>query len=225
MKIKPILADMSGRLQGIVASHNRGGQYFRGRTVPDTPPTAAQTAVRVFLANAVAAWHALSVSQQEIWNEYASLHPVVDGFGDSVNVGGIGMYNRTNILRQQAGLAQVATPPAPPGPAIFTPPSFDVTGAPSIDVDFDDTDAWASEDGAAMLIYASRFVPTSRFSAAGISKQLLGVILGDSGTPPTSPVTLTTPFPASANTKMFFRVRVISSTGAISSNYETTAST
>ncbi len=218
MKIKPILADMSGRLQGIVASHNRGGQYFRGRTVPITPPTAPQTAVRLLMSNLVDQWTNVIISaQREAWNEFAVLHPQVNSFGDSVNIGGLGAFIRQNLSRTLAGLAVVQDPPAGSGVAALTLPSG-VENSDNLDVSFDNGDNWATNTSGALLVFASNPVPLSRISAAGISKRFVGAILG-AGTPPTSPETITLPFIFAAG-RIFVKYRAVDSLGGISAVFE-----
>lgn len=223
MKIKPILADMSGRLQGIVASHNRGGQYFRGRTVPNNPSTGPQTAARVAMTNAVNAWTAtLTEDQRLAWNAYALSNPQTDGFGDPVNIGGIGWFVRTNSARIYASLPIVEDAPILSGPAAFTlsEPVF-TYAAGDIDVAFDNTDAWAAADGGALLVFTSGQQSVTRYSSRGIPLRLAAVILGDTGTPPTSPETVTPWGPFPAGTRMFVKAYALAADGRRSAPYET----
>lgn len=223
MKIKPILADMSGRLQGIVASHNRGGQYFRGRTVPITPPTAPQTAIRLILANLVSNWKAVLTDAQRIaWNDFAVISPVIDGFGSSVNAGGLGNYIKHNLSRSLAGLGASSTPPIGSGVAFLTAPTPSENGG-DIDVAIDNTDPWANDDNGRLLIFVSKPVPTSRYSAAGISKAFLATISGNSVTPPTSPVNVNLIPDWPAGTRIFFRFKAVDGSGGVSANFETFA--
>lgn len=221
MKIKPILADMSGRLQGIVASHNRGGQYFRGRTIPDTPPTPAQSGIRVIMTSCVSLWTTvLTADQREEWNAYAATNTELDGFGSQVNIGGLGWFNRTNVSRLLAGLAPIEDPPVVNGPAAFTiSPPVATYNAGDIDIKFDNSDPWATTDGGALLIFTSRAQSVTRFSAAGIGLRFAAAILGDTGTPPTSPATITPAFPFPTDTRMFLRIVAIDSDGRRSADY------
>ena len=221
MKVKPILADMSGRLQGIVASHNRGGQYFRGRTVPITPPTPAQTGIRVILTSLVNRWTTvLTDLQRQSWNAYAIANVEIDGFGTPVNIGGIGWYQRTNISRLLAGLSPVDDPPIITGPAAFTiTPPVATYNAGDIDIKFDNTDEWAATDGGALLVFTSRARSVTRYSAAGVSLRFASAILGDTGTPPTSPVTITPDFPFPTGMRMFVKVVAVTADGRRSADY------
>lgn len=223
MKIKPILADMSGRLQGIVASHNRGGQYFRGRTIPNNPSTGAQTAARVAMTNSTNRWtQVLTDGERLAWNAYALANPQVNGFGDAVDIGGLGMYNRVNQPRFYAGLAPIDAAPILNGPAQFTldEPVF-TYNAGDIDVAFDNTDPWAATDGGALLVFASAAQSITRYSSRGIPLRHIGTVLGDTGTPPTSPATLTPWSPIVAGTRVFLRAYAIGADGRRSAAYET----
>lgn len=221
MKIKPILADMSGRLQGIVASHNRGGQYFRGRTIPDTPPTPAQSGIRVLMTNCINRWtNVLTDDQRKAWNEYAVINTEIDGFGDAVNIGGVGWFVRANISRLLVPLDFVDDAPAIDGPANFTivtPPVVSYN-AGDIDVEFDASDAWAG-DGGALLLFTSAGVSQTRYSAAGIGLRYAGAVLGDTGSPPTSPATITPAFTIPTDRRVYCKLVALDPDGRRSAPY------
>ena len=61
----------SGKMGGIVASHNRGGQYFRKHSIPTQPRTAAQKLVRNQLQAFSSAFKSLTASQVQGWNALA----------------------------------------------------------------------------------------------------------------------------------------------------------
>lgn len=221
MKIKPILANMSGRLQGIVASHNRGGQYFRGRTIPDAPPTAPQTAARLIMSNLIGLWKTdLDNTQRGVWNDYAQVHPQIDGFGDSVNIGGVGYWVRQNFGRLLAGLAVIPEPPVDTGPAFLTAPSVERSGAAQAEVTFEDTDPWADTANGALLMFASKAVAPSRYSAAGIPLQFVGAVLG--GTP-TNPATVDLPWAWTDDARMFWRFYCVDPDGRVSPSFHINA--
>ena len=58
----------SGKLGGIVASHNRGGQYFRQHKIPVNTRTASQKLVRNQLQAFSAAFKSLTANQISAWN-------------------------------------------------------------------------------------------------------------------------------------------------------------
>lgn len=221
MKIKPILANMSGRLQGIVASHNRGGQYFRGRTVPITPPTPDQTGMRVIMTTCIFHWtNTLTEVQREAWNAYAIANPSVDGFGDSVNAGGVGWYVKTNSGRLQAGLARIDAAPTINGPAALTLPTF-ANSTGDLEVTFEPADPWTGAGGA-LVLFASRPQSITKISASGISLRFMGNIPGDA-VPPTSPqvITLPTGFELVAGQRSFVRAVALDTDGRRSAAYHT----
>ena len=222
MKFKGlIIGPASGRLGGMVFSHNRGGQYIRNGTIPITPPTGPQSAQRARMTSLVNAWSFTLTDEQRIgWNDYASRNPVTNGFGDAVNVGGLGMYVRTNSNRLLAGLTTNAEAPITDGPADITAPTVESLSdaSPGVaNVEFNATDGWNTTDGGALLVFVSRAQSPTRYSAAGVPLQFAGVILGDTGTPLTSPQAVTLPFHYGAGAKAFFRFIAVDSAGRVSS--------
>jgi hypothetical protein len=126
------------------------------------------------------------------------------------------MYNRCNVPRLQAGLPRVDD-----APTIFTLPDFTlpvatVTAPTTLFIAFETGDDWVDEDDAALLVYASR--PQS----VGINFfkgpfRLAGSVLGDNGTPPTSPATLVYPFSCATGQKCFLEACVTRADGRLSS--------
>lgn len=104
MLFKPLLGNqLSGSVGGITASHNRGGAYFRSRSVPTQPNTTRQMTMRAALASLVNAWNsALSDTQRTAWNTYAASVSVINRIGESIFLTGQQMYIRCNGPRVQA---------------------------------------------------------------------------------------------------------------------------
>jgi hypothetical protein len=112
MKFVPSIgADYSGSLGGITASRNRYGQYFRRKASPVNPNSTRQAVVRNAFSTAIVSWTALTAAQRAAWNTYASNTPFVDGLGNQKFVTGQNMYVRSAVLRQQIGIAIIATAP------------------------------------------------------------------------------------------------------------------
>lgn len=202
-----VLAQSSGSLAGTVFSHNRGGQYIRNRSTPTNPATSQQTAVRNALATLSNAWVNLLTAQQRTdWDVYAANVPLTNRVGELINVGGLGMYQRGNVPRLQAGLTRVDAAPVVFGLPVLSGVSVPQgnPAGPTVDVAFDNTNPWATETGGALLVFVSRpqnlsinfFKGPYRFASA---------ILGDTTTPPTSPATITTPFNFSLGNRIFIR--------------------
>lgn len=106
---------LSGSVGGVVASHNRGGQYLRNRSIPVNTNTDLQQLVRGFLTAASQTWRTLTDAQRGGWTAYAASTPVLNRLGESITLSGHGMYVRCNAFRLSAGGSQVTSAPPVPG--------------------------------------------------------------------------------------------------------------
>jgi hypothetical protein len=219
MKFKSsMVTQASGSVGGLTYSHNRGGMYIRSRATPTNPGSAFQAAVRAFVATLTSAWNdTLTAAQRAAWDTYAENVPMTDSLGEPRNIGGLGHYVRSNVPRLQAGLDRVDDGPTTYNLGEFTAPSFGTISAAggTAAVNFDTGDDWVDEDDAGMLILLSRgqnpgvnyFKGPYRFTDS---------IDGDSGTPPTSPASLTAPFALAVGQKLFGQARVSRADGRLS---------
>lgn len=227
MKFKSaIMTQASGSVGGLTASRNRGGMYFRGRAIPVNPATAAQQAVRAALTAATTRWQqTLTQGQRDAWQTYADNVLLPDALGEPRNVGGLGMYVRGNVARQRAGLAFVDDGPTTFSLPTFTPVTITVDAdavTADVNVTFDNTDAWANEDDAAMLIQASREqAPSINFFKGPFRYN--EPIAGDSVTAPTSPYGASSPFGGTAGNRVFCRFTVVTADGRLSGEQITSA--
>ena len=222
MKIKSaLITSASGSIGGLTASHNRGGLYFRARTIPTNPGSQYQVTVRGFLAQLATAWtDSLTPAQRAAWDVYADRVPVPDTLGEPRNIGGLAHYVRSNVPRLQAELARIDD-----APVIFTLATWfylavdtftSATG--DFAVNFSAADDWVNEDDAALYVLGSRptnpsinyFKGPYRFAAK---------IEGDSVTPPTSPVTVVNPFPFAVGNQIFVQCRVQRADGRLSTPF------
>lgn len=225
MKFKgTLIGEASGSLASMVFSHNRGGQYIRQRTIPTNPNSAYQQAIRSLVSLLTAAWNnILTQDQRDLWDCYAEQVPLLDPLGEARNVGGLGMYIRGNVARLQTGettLTRVDDAPTIYNLGEYTPPAItSITATTKVMImTFTTADEWANEDGSVMIVYGSRGQNPTKNFFKGPYRQC-GVILGDSGTPPTSPVNITLPFPLAAGQKAFIRVVVNRADGRTSSPF------
>ncbi len=215
-----VIASASGSAGGLTASRNRFGMYFRARAVPVNPNTTFQQAVRTLLATFATRWAVITPDQRAAWDVYASNTDVVNKLGQTVTLTGFMQYVRSNTARVQAGLTVVDD-----GPIVFGLPTFGTitagfsapAGVPSMQLFFEDTDAWALETGGALMFSASRpFSPTINFFNGPF--RFWDVVLGDDAVSPTSPVAFTDPpFPFAAAQKMALHARVCLADGRLSS--------
>jgi hypothetical protein len=112
MKVTPAFGPMSGKMGGTVASHNRGGAYFRAKSIPTNPNSTRQQAVRAIMTGLVGYWgETLTVLQRDAWKTYADNTPYNDVLGQSIVMTGQNAFIANNVARQQAGLPAVLDAP------------------------------------------------------------------------------------------------------------------
>lgn len=210
MLFKPLLGtDLSGKVGGIVASHNAGGAYFRAATIPTNPNTPQQQAVRNAVATLTGQWNdRLTIAQRAVWDTYADNVTLTNRIGEQHNVSGMAMFVRSNVARIAAGEALV-----PDGPGIFnlgfhTPPTLSnaSVATQTVDLNFSTPvlpDPWANEVGGFMFAYISRPQnPTINFFRGPY--RVTFVVVGDPA-PPASPATAGVPFPITVGQRLFGR--------------------
>lgn len=216
----PLAAASSGSIGGVTFSHNAFGPYARTKAIPVNPNTPAQQTVRGFMADLSNLWiNTLTQAQRDDWKTYAANVTVIDKLGQAINVTGMNMYVRSNVPALQAGLVRQDDAPSVFDLGSFTNPALVATASgPTLDVSFNNTDDWANEDGAAMLVYGSRPQnPTINFFKGPY--QFAGRIDGDAITPPTSPTVITSPFAFDAAQKVFAKISVVRADGRLSGNF------
>lgn len=219
MLFRPLLGtDLSGSVGGIVASHNRGGAYFRNRSIPVNPNTPQQQVVRGFLAALTSLWgDTLTEVQRDAWDTYALNVPLPNAIGEPRNVGGLPMYIRSNVPRLQVALPRVDDAPIDFNLGEFTNPSFDtfVASAETYNVNFTEADAWVGEADSAMLLSSSRPQnPSINFFKGPYRSD--APILGSVGSPPSSPVVTLASFAFGIGNRVFVTARVSRADGRLS---------
>lgn len=220
MKIKSgLITQASGSLGGMTASRNRGGMYLRARAVPVNPNTSQQRAVRQIFGGLATIWQsALTDEQRDGWDVYGVNVEVTDRLGDARFLTGINHFVRSNTPRIQAGLSPVLDAPGSFNLGILSevgPLSIPVAGTGAA-LSFDDTDPWVDQNGAALLVYASRpyspainyFKGPFRFAAS---------IAGNSASPPTTPAPIVLPFPVQSGARVTVQVRATYADGRLTS--------
>lgn len=221
-----VIAAGSGSAGGLTLSRNRSGMYFRARAVPVNPGSTFQQQVRNAVAELVSAWiEDLTPAQRDAWENYAANVPFVNALGAQIFLTGQNMYVRSNVPRLQVN-SQVPTdllPRVDDGPTVYDLPTFSVPtiaisagSSGQLEVTFNDSDDWVSEDDAAMLIYAGREFNASRAFFKG-PYQLGSTLQGDATTPPTSPFTGSSNFVYTAGNEAVCQVRVTRADGRLSS--------
>lgn len=210
MLFKPLLGtDLSGKVGGIVASHNAGGAYFRAATIPTNPNTPQQQVVRNAVASLTNQWNnTLTVAQRAEWDLYADNVTLTNRIGEQHNVSGMSMFVRSNVTR-----IQNAKPVVSDGPGVFnlsqyTPPSLSNASeaTQTVDVNFGTppvSDPWANEVGGFLFVFLSRPQNPSINFFRGPYRLVAGIV-GDP-VAPTTPVNVPVPFPIIAGQNLFGR--------------------
>lgn len=218
------VAAASGSVGGTVFSRNRSGPYMRNRSMPINPGSEFQQNVRFAVALLASRWvETLTPAQRAAWEAYALNVPLTGPLGDPRNVGGIGMYIRSNAPR-------VAFPYLTPtviddAPTIFdlgtfTQPVIGVAdaAADTVSVGYTNTDEWANESGSGMYFYLSRPNNPSINYFKG-PYRWCGYVAGDDAVPPVGPIALDAPFPFEVGHKLFLRVNVTRVDGRLASSF------
>ena len=214
-----VIAGASGSLGGITASHNRFGAYLRARVVPVNPNTDPQASVRALMSQLTNLWaNTLSAAQRDAWDTYAANVPVINRIGATVFLTGLNHYIRSNLPRVQAGFIRADDAPLDFNLGDFTPCLFTALAATDdLGVAYTGTDDWVSEDGAGLIVFASRPRQNTINFFRG-PYRLTGVVAGDATTPPTPPASFNSLFALGAGQKVFFRVRVTRGDGRLSAS-------
>ena len=222
MLFKPLLGtDLSGKVGGIVASHNAGGAYFRAATVPTNPNTTFQQEVRNAVSSLSVLWQvSLTQAQRDAWDVYAANVKITNRIGEKINVSGLNHYVRSNVPRLQAQVARVDDGPTVFTFAAYTAPSMtawsEATQAGDIAFTTDIlTDPWANALGGFMFVYVSRPQNSGIQFFRGPYRRV-GTVTGDP-VPPASPSNFGSAFPFVAGQRLFGRAIVTRPDGAISS--------
>jgi hypothetical protein len=210
----------SGKLGGVVAARNKGGQYLRAYAMPVNPSTPFQEVVRNAIATLTSRWTSVvTLNQRAAWATFAQNITITNPLGDTGLNAALGWYCACNVPRIQAGVTVVDAGPTIYTLATLTPPVCTITAAgTTVSVAFTNTDGWANEAGGYMLVYASRpQSPGINFFAGPY--RFAGKITG-AATPPTSPSVITLPFPSGpTGSKQFFQVRSVRADGRISAPF------
>lgn len=221
--LSQIMTMASGSVNGLTASHNRSGQYFRAKVVPVNPSTPFQLVIRNAFSDLSIIWsNTLTQAQRDGWDLYADNVPVTDKLGQSINLTGQNMYLRSNVPRLQFdsvvgfGVPRVDTPPSIFSLAEVDPTAILVMTAPTAGaITFDNTLGWANENDGFLFPYSGRPAnPSIQFF--GGPYRLMSPIAGDAITPPVSPGTNISLYTYVAGQQVFSYARISRADGRLS---------
>lgn len=209
-----LITKLSGKLDGLVASHNRGGAYFRTAVVPVDPHTDAQVVMRDGMSWVYTAWNAMDQTTRDRWEAYALRHPLTNRIGHTHTISGYAYWTRWALPRWQATEGPLAGGEVGEGP-----PLYDDAGAlQSVSVTWHTSNtviriAWLdnpfqSEDHDYLMLHlATPRAPTINWFRGPF--RLLGGIAGDpdSPIPPYWDFTLPSEYRPLTDQKLFWRLR------------------
>ena len=106
-KIKPMLGELSGKLAGVVFSHNSAGAYVRQKSTPVNGNSTRQQLARQRLAYLSANWQNLTDAQRTLWQTYAAANLVTDALGNQVALTGQQAFVQLNARRLNLGASTI----------------------------------------------------------------------------------------------------------------------
>lgn len=216
-----LMTAASGSVRGLTASHNRAGQYFRGRTIPVNTNTSQQQTVRSALTSVVAGWSGdLTDGQRDAWASYGAEVGTVTALGDTIPLSGISAFVQGNVPRVQNGLTRVDD-----GPSVLSKPDFGAIenlviseATQTLTFTFNDNFLWTGQDDGGLIVQISRPQnPGVNYFSGPYRLALL--IPGSVATPATSPASVPVPFTLSEGQKAFVRMRVTRADGRLSGTF------
>lgn len=154
-----LLTAASGKLRGLVASHNKGGTYFRGKTIPTNPATAGQVAARARVGTLQARFRlTLTAVQKAAWAVFAENTNVIDRLGNSVLLTAQNWYLKANTIRMQGGFGFADAAPTTFALSTLSPLFGTVTASSTnLLMSWNQVDDWQGNTSTAGVnIYASR---------------------------------------------------------------------
>lgn len=206
-----MITDLSGKIDGAVASHNRGGPYFRDHVIPVDPETARQVNCRETLMDLWDAWvNEVTEPQRQAWTRYAASRTRSSRIGTKRRLIGWTEYCRQHYWAFQSN-QQLGTSFFPVGNPPHEPPNYGETpyctffGTTQIDLWFSNGYPWTLNSNSGMLLYVSQQIALTRNFYKG-PYQLIGEVHGNDGDPPVAPARFDLPYELSPDRRVFYRV-------------------
>lgn len=215
----------SGKLNGTVWAHNRGGTYVRSLSIPVDPQSTRQINCRDAMTDLKDWWqNELTPDERATWLPYSLATPQTNRLGDRHTLSPWAAFCRHSFVRaqvaQQLGYTVHMARNAPTDPPGLTGPATATLNADnaSIDVAWSSAYNWEIEDEQGIIVYASQAIrPTVNFHKGPY--QLRTMIVGDEEDPPLSPFNVPLGFTLAPGEKCFFRLRFTSNSGPTSNNW------
>ena len=151
---------------------------------------------------------------------YAASLNWLNKLGEQITLTGYNAFIQCNAALMNAGGSLVTAGPTalglPPGDPTFACAGSEATNL--ISVTFDNTMDWADETGAYLAVFMGQPKPASHEFFA-TPYRFAEAIAGVTGTPPTSPATMTAPFTLIEGQKIWTQARVIMADARTSSRF------
>lgn len=212
----PTLGELSGSIRGVVYSHNKGGAYARGRTIPTNPTSVKQSAARSIFATLSSQWSTLTAGQRADWELWAGLNPVVNRLGQSFLRTGQQAFVGLNSRLLQAGTTAVLTCPATTAPGDLLTLVVTATAPTGISAAFTTTPLAA---GHRLLLWGT--LPAS----AGTNKnRRQSRLIGYTAAAAATPAVFVSPYPAVVGNVSNFWAQVMDAAGQVSGGIKDGAS-
>lgn len=161
MLFKSALGTFSGKIGNFVASHNKGGRYFRTLTIPVNPQSTRQTLVREQLSGLAKAWAAeLTEPQRLTWTNLADRVTFTNALGDQHKISGIALFIRQNTPLLIAGESRLDVAPG----------NINVSSLSSVSLE-----AFESPAGDFTVTFTPALLPTEALVVYGIGNVSPGI--------------------------------------------------
>lgn len=216
-----LITEASGRIDGAVASRNRGTEYFRSIGPAPTSFTTEQAQVQAAVAAANTAWQSGSSSWRDGWTRFAAERHHPDRIGRRFPRTGWNEFLRWAVPRLQANTVFSLTLPINgPAPTMAEQPQdpkllLSFRSDTTAFVDFEDRADWTLDPDSALLVYVSSPISPTRNRAYG-GYNITAAIVGDPGSPPPSHLGINLPAGWSSGERLFWRARFTTSDHASS---------
>lgn len=202
----PLVGEIRGSMGGTTFSRNRHGQYTRQRSVPVNPNTQRQADARERFNTLATYWRdVLSQANRDGWDLYGANTNWINGVGQVTKLTGMNHFIRSN-----AGRLLTSQPVIDAFPTEYGLPDQEVLWSFAVDSATQQitlTYTFASDvDDQVYVFHMGMPVSGSRVFFAGPWRYWHRVI-GDSGSPPASPLVGVIPYPVSAGNRVFLYCR------------------
>lgn len=205
-----LIGALSGSVNGITGSHNKGGAYLRERAIPTNPNSTRQQATRSAFSAFASRWTNLLIqAQRDLWNTYAQNHTIVDKIGQDIYINGISWYIMFNSRLDDAGAGTITVPPPGAAPDPLDSFAVDISAVNTVNVTF------TPVIGAAERVQLWMTLPGTAGQTPNFKQARL---VGYSGLAEASPWAATMPFGVASGVQSTFYGKRMNADGQVSTS-------